>query len=299
MNPVRTGKCLHVYGSQFALVRSHTGSCLAKEIAMNFGNVYWDCYSMQNDGYCPSILAIGDSWFWYPFPGGSLVNRLGPIVAGKQHNILTLGNNGAEAFDYVYGKYAKSVKTALRFHGSALSAVFISGGGNDFAGFNDLHPLLNPDCTGSQSATECFKPGDCEKTVDWLMRKMSDSYRVLIGQILASASPFTKIVMHNYDHAIPTGQGAYSGSGAWLKPALDDAKVPPPLQGACISHLIDRLSMELQELTKIDPTRIFLVDSRNTLAQEDWANELHPKPKGFEKIAEEKWKPVLQSIGLA
>ena len=50
---------------------------------MNFQNVYWDWPSMQTDNHSASMLAIGDSWFWYPFPGGSLVTRLGPLGAPK------------------------------------------------------------------------------------------------------------------------------------------------------------------------------------------------------------------------
>ncbi len=87
--------------------------------------------------------------------------------------------------------------------------------------------------------------------------------------------------------------------GSWLKPALDDAKVPDTLQRDCIRYLIDRITLELQELVKIDSTRIALVDSTNTLSEGDWANELHPKPSGFKKIATQKWRPVLQQRGLA
>ncbi len=40
------------------------------------GSVYWDKTQMQNEGAVPSILAIGDSWFWYPFIGISLIVSL-------------------------------------------------------------------------------------------------------------------------------------------------------------------------------------------------------------------------------
>lgn len=39
---------------------------------MDTRNVYWDPALMQSDGHQPSILAIGDFWFWYPFLGGPL-----------------------------------------------------------------------------------------------------------------------------------------------------------------------------------------------------------------------------------
>ena len=54
---------------------------------MNFENVYWDAGWMKDDNRAASILAIGDSWFWYPFPGGSLLNQLGRVVGphGRHH----------------------------------------------------------------------------------------------------------------------------------------------------------------------------------------------------------------------
>ena len=266
---------------------------------MNAGNVYWDATSMQIDQVYPSILAIGDSWFWYPFPGGSLINQLGELTAPKGHYIFALGNNGAEAFDYVYGKYSRSIRTALKLNGSSLSAAFISGGGNDFAGMNDLRPMLNTDCSAASQASECFRQGDDAGTVTWLMSKTGESYRMLIGQIMAASRPETFILMHNYDYAYPTGKGVFGNRGSWLKPALDDAKVPEGLQRGCIKLVIDALSAELQALTQIDPHRIFLVNSRGTLAEGDWANELHPKPTGFKKIARQAWRPLLNNLGLA
>ncbi len=141
---------------------------------MNFENVYWDAGWMQNDHRSTSILAIGDSWFWYPFPGGSLLNQLGRVVAPQQHTILAIGNNGAEAYDYVHGKYKTLVRTALQHHGAGLSAVFLSGGGNDFAGFNDLRPLLKDDCRKFKTAAGCYRPGVEERTLAWLMKKIAE-----------------------------------------------------------------------------------------------------------------------------
>lgn len=266
---------------------------------MTTGNVYWDGGLMQMDGASPSILAVGDSWFWYPFPGGSLINQLGRLLAPKEHFIFALGNNGAEAFDYVYGKYSRSIRTALKLYGSSLSAAFISGGGNDFAGMNDLRPMLHPDCSAASQASECFRTGRDVGTVAWLMAKTADSYRMLIGQILAASRPETFIIMHNYDYAYPTGKGVFRNGGSWLKPALDDARVPAALQRGCVKLVIDALSHELNALTQIDPRRIFLVDSRGTLGEADWANELHPKPAGFGKIAKLAWLPILKELGLA
>lgn len=263
---------------------------------MNFENVYWDADDLSDAGYSASILAIGDSWFWYPFPGGSLLNQIGPVVAAGQHTILAMGYNGAEIYDYVQGKYRSFVKLALEHHGQGLSAVFLSGGGNDFAGFNDLRPLLASDCSKAKTAKACFRPGNGDHTINWLMQKTGEHYTALIGQIFVHTPAEAKVFVHNYDYALPSGKGVLGTN--WLKPALVDARVPAKLRHPCIKYLIDQFTKVLEDLAGKNPRRIHLVDSRNTLARADWANELHPKPGGFKKIAVQRWKPALEAVGV-
>jgi hypothetical protein len=259
-------------------------------------NYYWNENAMTIDNVYPTILLIGDSWFWYPLIGGSLTNNLGPIVADKGHVLLAKGMNGAEAFDYVDGKYARLVREALRLYGSGLSAVFVSGGGNDFAGFNDMRPLLKDNCSAATKAMDCFRTG--EDGLPGFLDRVDEYYRKLIGIVYTRTSPSCHIVMHSYDYAIPNGKGVFGGK-AWIEPALFDAVVPPNLHQACVKVLIDAFHKVLVEIATMDPQHLFVVDSRGTLSPGDWANELHPTASGFKKIADTKWKPVLQAIGLA
>lgn len=259
-------------------------------------NYYWNENPMKIDGVYPSILLIGDSWFWYPFIGGSLTNNLGPIVASKGHIILAKGMNGAEAFDYVDGKYARIVREALRLYGADLSAVFLSGGGNDFAGFNDLRPLLKDNCSAQTTAKGCFRAGSAG--LKGFLERMDEYYRKLIGVVYTRTPPDCRIVMHSYDYAIPSDKGVFGGE-AWLASALVDAQVPATLHQACVNLLINAFHDMLVEITRMDPQHLFVVDSRGTLEPHEWANELHPTADGFRKIADTKWKPLLQTIGLA
>ena len=266
---------------------------------MNTGNVYWDWAAMERDGVMPSILAIGDSWFWYPFPGGSLISQLGPLVAPKDHAILALGNNGAKAWDYVNGRFRASVLNTLRLHGPSLSAVFISGGGNDFAGFNDLRPMLKRDCSQAPDAAACFVSATQPGSLADLMDEMAECYQQLVQQISAVTPPGCHIVVHNYDLAIPTGRGVFGHQHGWLKPALDAAGVPLALQPACVRQVLARFTAVLRDLVLQHAGRVVLVDSAGTLAATEWANELHPTAEGFHRIAVQRWAPVLQQIGLA
>ena len=258
-------------------------------------SIYWSEEELRRDNRMPTILAIGDSWFWYPFPGGSLASYLGPIVDNKEHVILAKGMNGAEAFDYVDGKYKQVVLHALKFYGSGLSAVFISGGGNDFAGFNDMRPLLNLDCTNAVAAEDCFKSGD--GGLSGFLERMELYYRTLIGRIYTYTSPDCYIIMHTYDYAIPDGRGV-AGKVGWLKPALVDARVPEALHSGCVRYLLDSFHEMLQSITMMDKKHLLIVDSLGTLGADDWANELHPKGKGFKRIVKERWMPLLKSVSL-
>jgi hypothetical protein len=265
---------------------------------MKYNNVYWSKQALDLDQTTADILAVGDSWFWYPFPGGSLINKIGDLVAPKGHNILVAGNDGAEAYDYVKGKYKRQVKELLRLYGSTASALLISGGGNDFAGFNDMRPLLRDDCAGANTPGECFLPGDAEGTIEWLMQRVFESYAMLISRSLFILPTHARVLVHSYDYSVPSGQGVFGGAG-WLQPALDDAKVPTALQQGCIRFLIDHFQSVLSQLVVSGAGRVVLVDSRGVLSPSDWANELHPKPAGFRKIAEQRWLPVLTQLGLA
>jgi hypothetical protein len=267
---------------------------------MRLNNVFWSVTELARDlsGFTTDILAIGDSWFWYPMPGGSLISFIGDEVALKGHNILVAGNNGAEAYDYVRGKYRRQVKELLRLYGPGASAVLVSGGGNDFAGFNDLHPMLMPDCSAATTSEQCFRPGNDEGTYDFLLEKMYENYALLLSRIFKAVPSSAKVVLHCYDYAVPDGRGMGGGS-AWLKPALESARVPKALHGSCIRRLIDGAHGVMQSIAVGTGGRAEVVDSRGTLASSDWANELHPRPKGFQKIAQVKWRPVLQGLGLA
>ncbi len=260
-------------------------------------NFFWDEAAMLASATPnPTILAIGDSWFWYPFPGGSLVNRLGPMVRSKGHVIFAKGMNGAEAYDYVDGKYAELVRVALQRYGPGLAAVFISGGGNDFAGFNDLRPLLKDNCSAQADAPGCFLSGSAG--LQGFLDNMDRYYRKLIGLVYTSTTVDCSIVLHSYDYSIPSGKGVFGGQG-WLQSALADAQVPPQLQQQCIRFLLDAFHDVLANICTLDPQHLVLVDSRGTLSAHEWANELHPTAAGFAKIAGTCWQPVLRDLKLA
>lgn len=264
-------------------------------------NVYWIEHQWLTDGNgpgTPSILAIGDSWFWYMMPGGNLLTYLGPLVERKSRVIFAVGNNGAEAIDYADGKYAKFVRRSLATYGSGLTEVFISGGGNDFAGTSDLLPLLRGDCSKAQQAEDCFLEGAGWPSLSWLMNKISISMTKLFGMIYIAA-PNATIYVHNYDIPFPDGRTIFSNGEGWIRDALIRAKVPDRLQRDCVRHVLVALTLMQAALVSQSGDRVIQVNSHGVLGESDWANELHPKGSGFNKIVNQAWKPVLEENGAA
>ncbi|XDF34406.1 SGNH/GDSL hydrolase family protein [Paracidovorax avenae] len=259
--------------------------------------VYWSQEELQQVPANATILAFGDSWFHYPMYGGSLVNSIGDLVKSSGRRILVTGKNGLEIRQFSQGFWQKRFRNVIRLYGSTCEAILISGGGNDFAGFDDLRPLLNGNCKTAQTAQECFRPGDGEFTLKDLEYKVYRSYAQFITEASLTIPASAKFFVHNYDYAPVTGKGVFGKEG-WIRPALEDAQVPPGLYDACVKLIIDGHSRTLDTLQKALPDRVVFIDGRGTLQPEDWANELHPTGQGFAKMVQVRWKAPLDQAGL-
>lgn len=123
---------------------------------------------------------------------------------------------------------------------------------------------------------------------------------MLLGEVFVWAHPEVSVFIHNYDYALPSGKGVFGPNTGSIKRALDDANVPEALQQDFVKIVIDRFTSDvLMALETKYPDRVIVVDGRNALNPSDWANELHPKPRGFKKLAETRWYPELWARGLA
>lgn len=262
---------------------------------------YWDERLMEEDGEVPQILAIGDSWFWYPV--NNLLNPIFNLFDGDKC-IFAIGNNGAEAVEYVKD-YRADIQESLDAWKNSIEAVLISGGGNDFAGLDDMFRIIRAKCDGYSTVNECFNAGEPKKLFD----EVADAYRQLIDRIFASV-PAAKIFLHNYDRAIPTGKG-FVGNGNWLKEPMKQAHVDLSLQQGIVNRLLFEFTRRLKaqaarsnQIYFVDSARLADVDDpedidgKGTLTKTEWANELHPKPRGFNKIARIGWKPAFAAAGL-
>lgn len=255
----------------------------------------------DDDDRLPSMLAIGDSWFWYP--------RNNIVRALIQHErlkeafkwIQLVGYNGARLEQYVDGRYAERISWELEPQNRGhYSAIFLSGAGNDAV---DYKLALFRDCRKAQSFSDCFDP----LALDYLVKRMGAAMRTLIHQIRRAyghdKSP--PIFLHSYDYPIADGRGFdllwLQITGPWLESAMNARAVPKEggLRRDICRGLIDALHAEFDEIALSEG--VYLIDSRGCLCSDlngdsykkDWANELHPSWDGFTKIVDRVWIPFL------
>jgi len=252
----------------------------------------WDESKLQEEGENPTVLAIGDSWFWYPM--NNLANPLHKILnRNRKHVMLVRGANGAEAIEYESGPIRSQIEWDLKKrggYGRFIEAVFLSGGGNDLAGKDDFAKVILDDCSGARTPEECLRRGQPTRLFNTVQKAL-----LSVVDLVQKNIPGTPVFVHGYDYANPNGVG-FLGLGQWLQYPMLQCGVPLKLHQPLVNLIIDEFWNSLQRSQAQAPT-LHLVDERGTLKREDWANELHPTLPGFNQVAK-CWTPVLKAQGL-
>jgi len=260
--------------------------------------VYYSPNQVQS-GAPPAILAIGDSWFWYP----KISNLLAEVSAAMKpdySNIMALGHIGARLEEYVNGKYARAFARELRpGFLQYYSAVLISGGGNDAV---DWELCLKDNCAAETTAVGCMDQRALSQRMielgGWLLAMITEVHAAFEKANLRQPDIF----VHCYDYAPPNGKGFEAPlfniplSGPWLKPAMDRRRVPLdyPLRKEIVRLLIDSLAKAFADFDS-PKDGVYVIQSQGTLDQDnDWDNELHPNGEGFRKLVHGPWLDTLR-----
>lgn len=231
------------------------------------------------------LLSHGDSWFDYPLNGNGLSLDNTDIIAQLQTmgdtapQILNVSHYGDATTEEMSWPKQERMIEALRDPDNWLSqgkpdAILFSGGGNDIAG-NQFCIFLDYANTGN--------PGlDSARFQDALgMVKASYEDLFLFRDRNAYGVP---IFGHCYDFPIPNGSHP-TCAGPWLLPSLTFAGWNV-VQGTAILHdALTQFKAMLANLAANAANNFVLIDTQGLLAPGGWANELHPEPEGFRKIA--------------
>jgi hypothetical protein len=231
------------------------------------------------------LLAQGDSWFDYPLSGNGLplvdtdviaqLRRIGdmpPVILNQAHH-------GDSAVNEMSLPKQQRMIAALTDPDNWLTgkpdAILFSAGGNDVAGDQFCIFLDFNDGKASGLNKDRFVKA---------LAAVEACYLDLFA-LRDRIVPGVPIFGHCYDFPIPNGAHPPC-AGPWLKPSLDFCNWTVA-QGTTIAHDALAAFRDLLKCLESDPNNKFhVVETQGTLSPGDWANELHPGPAGFRKVAE-------------
>jgi hypothetical protein len=230
------------------------------------------------------MLAHGDSWFDYPLDGNAPTLSDTDVIAqlrsmGRVNPIiLNLSHHGDATTDELSWPKQKRMIDALNDTANWLSsgkpdAILFSGGGNDIAGEHF--------CIYLDYASEGHRGLNDARFAEAL-----EGIKASYQDLFAFRNEYARgipIFGQCYDFAIPNGTHPLC-VGPWLKPAFEFAGYIDFNQNrTTMRDVLTRFKGMLETLVD---EGFLLIDTQNTLVVGDWANELHPHPGGFKKIAE-------------
>jgi len=236
------------------------------------------------------LVAEGDSWFDYPFHD---ILRLLEDEYGYEVESVAHKGDRVEEMAYAPGqleKFVRLLEKVLR-RGTVPRAVLLSGGGNDLAG-REFGMILNHAASGIAGLSGKMT----EALIDERVRM---AYVTILSRITRvcemRAGEAVPIVIHGYDYPVADGRGFFGGAGPlpgpWLDPGFREKGFADREERLeIVKKLIDRFNAMLEETASLGCFgHVRYLDLRGTLRcddryREDWANELHPTGKGFEKV---------------
>ena len=247
------------------------------------------------------LVSEGDSWFDYPFH-----DVLKELEDNHGYDVESVAHKGDPIEEMAYGDnqlndLTRLIEKLLR-RGVKPKAILLSGGGNDIAG-NEFGMLLNHARSSIAGLNGNIVAGVINTRIEiayvTVLAAVTEVSRELTGQPLP-------ILVHGYDYPVPDGRGFMGGwgplPGPWLEPGFREkgfGDLPSCIQ---IAHeLIERFNTMLAGVAALSQYRhVHYIDLRNSLSTgrdyKDWsANELHPTPRGWSRIAD-RFAEVLRTL---
>jgi lysophospholipase L1-like esterase len=213
------------------------------------------------------------------------------------YDVDSVAHNGDRLEDMAYSgaqfaDFTRLLEKRLR-EGKIPRALLLSAGGNDVAG-DELAVLLNHAASGLDPLNEDVVRG----VIDVRLRT---AFTAMIAGVTAIAERYLNrplpIVVHGYARPVPDGRGYLGGwwklPGPWLKPSFDLKGYRQGPSIVLMGRLVDRVNDMLAGVSATPGfSHVHYLDLRPLLGsgpkyKDDWANELHPSVRGFEKVADE------------
>ena len=209
------------------------------------------------------IVAIGDSWFHYPF-GSDLLEWF-----VNQYALKTL----AQAGD-VISRMADAREYASHVQDLKPHFFMLSGGGND---------LLGEGLNGERNIKRMVIDFDPDRT-DWLTPEGRDTIRQVVGRYEAIRADLQglgfngRMVVHGYDYASPPSRGPWLSEPLEQKGYLSDE-----VQLAAVVQLVDAFRAEIKAWAGRFGQSVIHADcvGLNGRGPQWWFDEIHPSMRAY------------------
>lgn len=258
------------------------------------------------------VLAEGDSWFdlFTPLFARYQPNLLSALRVPRPTALVDLSRIGDTAKDMTSGWQA--IRTAEILDEIPFNVWLVSAGGNDLiAVFVDLFAKA-----ALSKRTGFAKLTPQEESILKAPGTASDEYDKIIANILklvamrdaSKGNRTTPMIFHGYDYLQPRPAPAVVlpgiSEGPWIYPVLKAHGLSADEMRQIAHDVINTFNDRLSQALAGKPNVHFL-DQRGTLTlaapgttaeSNDWADEIHPLPGGFDKLAKLFWNPLLEQL---
>ncbi len=237
--------------------------------------------SSAND---PIVLLDGDSWAQHPF-----VDEIFDHLT-TDYNVFCsslAGRTMKELHDEnLYIEMLQTVEDEDRF--SQISAIVLSGGGNDLFGEKFSEIVTGFDAGSANDPAAHID----QQQYNTLMQEISGFYQGVIRKILVTYPGASfPIILHSYTYLTPWDKdGGLLPKDKWIGDPMRDKNITElTLQKAIVAEMVDQFHTQLQTvIDSFDDPRLVLVDNRTLIPGQKalWSDEIHPSSSGFKRVGD-------------
>ena len=253
------------------------------------------------------LVAEGDSWFALPTRRDVVERLKGPDyrvrrLADPSHTLKFMVRSSEQRNEW------KSLFQKLERQKRPPKAILLSGGGNDLVG--RLNFLLNDAGANTpilrQDEVDEFMEDVCDYYIEWVNFITAEYKRAF------KVTETIPVLVHGYGYGVPDGRKfnfPFCGPmcGPWLRKTFKGkGHTHLPTNTKVMAKLVDRFNKMLEDLPGLpNLDHVHHIDLRLCLSndlvdrryRDDWNDELHPTPSGFEKVTEA-FRQKLKSLNI-
>lgn len=222
----------------------------------------------------PTVIALGDSWFNLFYINFNFKKRIDTIDwLKKKLNVIDIAIPDYRIEEENRNRLIGSpLKTCLKRNKKGV-LILLSLGGNDFMSeiFKKEKLILS-----------FFDKKLVKAEINVFLSRLI-SYIIFIRTQAAAQNKQVEIMIHGYDYVNPTKDYFGLGGSGSITRAYKQIGINDEQSKEIVNKIIDQYNKILKNFCKSN--NIHYVNLLGTLKEEDYMEDIHPTPAGYEKLA--------------